>query len=163
MQLIDKIKNVYGLKYIQLMDNSEKYCKFSHQSIQLWALKMLTTGETWYSNYDFVPFDEKNQTIHERNMQKLKHNKKIVSETKLKDTEILETLKDASLKMNIRFSDKTMDGFKKKYDNAFVKDFFTDFLKNYDKYCGIFSLAYDKIIIDLKLFNLYGMVYFKKL
>jgi hypothetical protein len=52
-KLINLIKDKYGLKYVQLTDNSAKYCKNKHR-INLVKMSTLTSGLTWYAKYDFV-------------------------------------------------------------------------------------------------------------
>ena len=36
-------------------------------------------------------------------------------------------------------------------------------MENYDDYCDIFSLVYEKVMVNLQMHNLQGIKYFKKL
>jgi hypothetical protein len=62
LKLILKIKDNYKIKYIQLSDNSVKYCNKKHQ-IDLSMMMTLITGTTWYGKYGFIPLKKNLQII----------------------------------------------------------------------------------------------------
>lgn len=163
LKLIDKMKLDYDLKYIQLKDNSRKYCKQIKTSIQLWAITMFTSGETWYGKYGFVPFDTDKLHADIENCKKYLYNKKIITTTKIKNTNIKKYLTKASEKLGIEIDDKIIDKLFDQYNDKNIRDFFGNFLKKYDKYCSIFEFIYKKVMRDYNMESLYGISYFKKL
>jgi hypothetical protein len=163
LKLIEKIEGYYGLKYIQLKDNSSKYCKKAGINIELSSLYMLTRADTWYGKYGFLPFDDIKQTVHKKNYDKYIQNKKIVNNILVKNTKIRKYLEKASNKLNLNISVKTFNILFEKYDNKTIVEFFYDFMKNFNKNCELFSLIYDQVMTDHKIKSLHNITYFKML
>lgn len=163
LALISKLKEKYDLKYIQLKDNSRKQCKKNKKYINLWAINMFTSGDTWYGKYGFIPYDTDTLNIDIENCKKYLYNKKIITTTKIKNTNIIKYLEIASKELKLKIDDNIFKQMKDKYANSTINEFFDIFLKKFDKYCEIFSHVYEKLIVSIKLYNLHNMVYFKKL
>jgi hypothetical protein len=161
--LIEKIKGHYGLKHIQLKDNSNKYCEKSRTNIELSSLYMLTKGDTWYGSYGFLPFDVDKKMLHKSNFDDYIQNKSIVKNTLLKDTEIIKYLIQASKELNLKISRSVFDKLYDKYKDESVQYFFLKFMGNFDKYCELFALVYKKLMKQLGLNNLHGVTYYKLL
>jgi hypothetical protein len=74
-QIIDKIKDMYNIKTITLMDNSQKFCK-EGKNIDLGLMLTLLTGDTWYGKYGFRPKEKLLADHYEKN-KKIMKNKKL--------------------------------------------------------------------------------------
>jgi hypothetical protein len=165
LKLIDKIKAHYNIKKITLTDNSRKYCGIGIP-IEMWALSMLTTGNTWYGSHGFTPvngteldklkLDKSKLEIYLENMEK-------VNSIKVKNTNIMKYFKEALKKTQKTISSDDMNELIEKYKNKSILIFFKNLLKNYDMTCDIFSLFYEKILRELGMGSLYGVIYEKLL
>ncbi len=156
--IINKIKDRYKLKYIQLTDNSSKMCKNKHR-IELHKMMILMTGDTWYGKYGFIPKEQ--YYINEYN-----ENKKIMNEKYLKDVPnikkyILYGHQKSKSNINIKQIINNYEYTIQK--NYKVKEFISKFLLNYDNTCDIFYYFYLELYKELKLNSLLGVVFIKKL
>jgi hypothetical protein len=155
LKLIDKIKDKYRLRYIQLTDNSTKIC--NTKKINLSIMLTLITGTTWYGKYDFYPKSK------ELNKHFIK-NRKIMDSTLLKD---IPELKNMIIKAHKRSEskldlEKILKNYKLALDNkASLKYYLQYFLSNYDKFCILFYYFYRDLYTELKLTNMYGETFIK--
>jgi hypothetical protein len=157
LKLIEKIKDRYKLRYVQLTDNSIKKC--NKYNIQLSTMLTLVTGTTWYGSYGFYPKSEQIYKYYEKN-------KRIVDKTLLSD--ILE-LKKMIIKAHKKSSSKIdLEKVFKSYDkaikeNALLKSYLKYFISNYDKFCELFYFFYIDVFNALNLFDMHGKVFVKKI
>lgn len=160
----NKLKNKFKLKYIQIKDNSQFYCKVTKKNINFSSLYMLSRGETWYGKYGFKPFDDNELTIHKRNYKNYKKNQKIVENTKIKDTNIGKYMKDAikeKPEINFGLTNDKIDKFMERFKNKSVRKFFYALTKLYDQSCGLISEIYEDVMDDLGMTNLQGITYYR--
>ena len=163
LAFIDSIKTKYELKYIQLQDNSNYLCK-DKGKIELSSLYMLTQGNTWYGKYGFKPFDPESESLHLDNYVNYLVNIKLVNILKIECTNLYELIVQTTHinKNEILTNDKITKIFKK-YNKKTIKEFFTDFLKNYDLTCDIFYDIYKNFMEHNGIVRLHQISYYKKL
>ena len=157
-KLINLIKDKYGLKYVQLTDNSAKYCKNKHR-INLVKMSTLTSGLTWYAKYGFIPKDKYHNKDFEENM-------KIMDKVYLKDIpKIKQYIINAHNKSKSKISlDKILDNYTYTLkENYKLKDFLNKFLLDFDNTCDIFYYFYEQLFYDLKLHDMTGRAFINKL
>lgn len=161
--LIDKIKIHYKLKYVCLKDTSTKICPKSKTKINLWLLGMLTSGNTWYGRHNFLPFDQNKEDVDIEVLKKYAINQEIVSNTKVKDTKLKQIFKRGFEKMGRSTKKKSLDKFFKEFEDEYIVDFFTSFMDSFDSTCDVFSEIQKDVMKELKLDDLFGVIYYKKL
>lgn len=160
-------KQRFKIDIIQIKDNSYLSCANISKTIDLSSLYMLTSGDTWYGKYGFVPFDYIKGIDDTEKHIDYKVNKKLVNLIKLKCTNIanilLKGLNENNLETYIN-SDKFMK-FCKKYENEAVMTFFKEFMKHkqFESTCPLFFYTYKNIFNDLGLVNLHGVSYYMKI
>jgi len=172
-KVIDQLKNKYKLKYITLIDSSYKDCyKYdtdgeieSAKQIDLDSFLMLTTSNTWYGKYGFVPYDSSQEKTNKLKLRDYKKNQEIVTNTLLKNTNIKKIILKAIIKHKLNFSVKEIEEIINKYiqKNRSVKNFLKDLASKYDRTCELFYYSYKEIMEDLKMIDLHGTTYWKKL
>jgi len=146
LNLIDKIKYKYEIKYIYLTDNSKKICK--NKEIELHKMLTLLTGTTWYGKYGFVPVNK----ILRKNF---KQNKKIIENTYLKDVPQLKHYISKILENEKELLEKILISYEQALKmNSKLNNYLQFFLHNYDNNCLIFYYFYEKLYTDLKLINM---------
>lgn len=150
IKLIEKIKDIYGLKYVQLKDNAQKFC--GNKRINLSNMYMLLYGDTWYGDYGFIPIKENDFKKYENTNILLDYhrNKTLSSTILLNDVKNLKKYIEYSLKKHNR--NKFIDKFNEFIDNnqtMKLSTFLLKFLENYDNNCYLFIDFYDKIIKDI--------------
>ena len=158
LKLINMIKDNYELKYIQLADNSAKYCNNKYR-INLVLMSTLTSGLTWYAKHGFIPKDKITKAYFEENI-------KIMDKVYLKDIpNMKEYLIKGHTKSKSNISlDKILDNYKYALNKNYkLKDFLNKFLLDFDKTCIIFYYFYEKLFFDLKLQDLSGKAFIKYL
>lgn len=158
LKLINKIKDNYQIKYVQLSDNSVKYCKNKHQ-IDLSMMMTLITGTTWYGKYGFIPKNKNLQII-------FKRNKIVMDNLYLKDVKNMEKYiiygwKKSKSTLPIS---KILDNYKYALNKNYkLKEFLSKFLLDYDNTCDIFYYFYEKIFEEIGLTYIGKNVYILKL
>jgi hypothetical protein len=159
LKLINMIKDNYKLKYVQLSDNSAKYCKNKHR-IELHKMLTLTTGTTWYAKYGFTPKEE----IYRKQFYK---NNKIMDKLLLKDIPNIKKYliyghkksnSDIDINKLIKFYEYELNK-----DNHKLKDFLSKLLERFDRMCGIFFYFYQELYNELRLYSMGGIVFVKEL
>lgn len=163
LKLIETIKNHYNIKYVQLTDNSRKYCKGTN-GIVLADMYTLMYGTTWYGSYGFRPSDEKGK-IDEKLNKFYERNKKIINNTMLKDVPQLEKyiIKAFSKIKPEKLHLSNILGVYDKMKNYPLGKFIQTFIKYYDKTCELFSEIYLYLYKDLKLHSFYKHKFIKLL
>lgn len=155
------ISKKHKVKYIQLKDNSVKYCKSIEQSIDLDSFYMLLYANTWYGKYGFVPFDNSLISTNELWLRDYKHNQKIVNKILVKDIKIAEYINKAIKKLKLKISN--VDTYVKKYNDKLLMIFLRKFLDNYDRSCSVFFHIYKQLMMDLGMIDMHGRSYWMKL
>lgn len=157
-KLINMIKDNYELKYIQLSDNSAKYCKNKHR-INLVKMSTLTSGLTWYAKYGFIPKDKYQSKDFEENI-------KIMEQVYLKNIPKLKQyiIESHKKSKSIVPLDKILENYIYALnENYKLKDFLNKFLLDFDNSCDIFYYFYEQLFFDLKLHDMTGRAFIKKL
>lgn len=162
-KLIDTVKNRYKLKYIWLLDISEKRCEKVKNVIRLWAFYMLVHGNTWYSKYGYLPFDHIKKETDKWILSDLNINKKIVTTTLVKNTQIKKIILNAIDKYDLNFDKNKIKQIIKKYEDETVIKFFNDSVKEFDLACELFYYIYQDVMMSLNMKNMYDVRYWKKL
>jgi hypothetical protein len=164
LSFINSIKELYKLKFVHLLDNSMIFCKLSETKIELDNLLILTTGDTWYGKYGFIPYDEDKMSTDIEKYTEYIVNQKLVDRIKIRNTDIISIIINTIKKFN-KYETKydiSYDFFEK-YKNHTVKKFFSEFMKDYDNKCELFSVIYKKVMDEIGIYNLHNMSYYKLL
>lgn len=165
LDFIKLLRTKYEINYIVLVDNSQKYCEKVGKMIDLDSFLMLTTGNTWYGKYGFVPFDTTDEKTNILVLKDYKRNQKIVTNTLVKNTNIKKILLTAidkySLDFDVNYMTKALDKYITK--DVTIMKCLIDLAKKYDKTCVLFYYTYKNIMADLKMRDLHGTTYWKKL
>ena len=157
------IAKEYEVKYIQLKDNSQKWCKLVKNSIDLDSFYMFVNGKTWYGKYGFVPFDVDNIKTDKYTLKSYKKNQKKVNETLVKDTHIGKYIKDTIKKYDLDMDIDSIDEIIKIHKNYSIRKFLNALMNDYDTNCVIFYYIYKKLMEKMHMTNLHGKTYWKKL
>lgn len=171
LKLIDQIKDKYKIKHIKLQDNSNKLCQSNNQvvRIRLSSMMILSTGETWYGKYGFIPYDKSDENISANLKKAYEKNTKIMNTKKIKDVKNFDKIIDRSLKkinINTDMKDKIYKLYEEyKKNNMLVKDFVSDLLekKMFSYTCLFFYNVYLEIFNELKLQDFHKISYIKNL
>jgi hypothetical protein len=146
---INSIKNKYNIKIIQLKDNALKSC--TNKNLKLWFFTTLVTGNPWYINHGFEPYNTTELKLDDTNKIKILANYRILYRTNvtvLKEENILD------------FTDEKLNKLYEKYKNDSVIKFFQVLLKNYKNNCKYIENIQSNIIDKLMLFDITGISYY---
>lgn len=165
LKLLKMIKHKYDLTHVCLKDNSHIYCDGNTKyEIELSSLKMLISGETWYTSYGFIPYNVNKNCVDQEKYNFYLKNKKIIENTQIKNTNIKKIITNALIKLGSSVDINKMAEY---YDNKNIKTFFKHFLsknkKDYKKRCIAFSMTYKKIMENIGVVSLHGISYFMQL
>jgi len=155
------IARKYTVKYIQLRDNSFKKCKSINTNIELDSLYMFTHGTTWYSKYGFLPFNSGMVKTDELYLNNYIKNQHIVRTILVKNTKIKQYISKAMNKLGI--VNKKIFQKIDEFNDEPIQYFFDYFLKHFNMTCAIFAQFYHQLMVDLKMINLHGRIYWKQL
>jgi hypothetical protein len=147
LKMVKKYKDKLDVKKILITDNSLKKCH--NKNIKLSVMLTLLTGDTWYGKYGFKPEEELLKIKYE-------NNKKIMNTVTLKDIDLIKYLKMTILDKSVIEKSKK---FIEKHQSQLVKDYLTEFLKQYDKTCEYFYDFYYHLFDDLGLYNLHRQTF----
>lgn len=163
LKLLDTIKDRYKLKYVWLMDTSEKKCDKVNDYIKLDSFYMLLHGNTWYGKYGFIPFKKVREVTDAIVKSKYEENQRIVRETLIEDTKIgeilIKTIEQNELKINI---DKLKQIFVKN-GKMTICEFFKTLMKRFDQKCELFYYSYEEIMYKCGIHDLHNNLYWLKL
>jgi len=151
-----KMTKTKEVKYIQLKDNSKKYCSSTPtDKVPLWILCMLTKGETWYGEHGFVPVIPETKKslmyIYEKNRQLV--NKKVGDVRRMKEYLMKSNDKD--------LNEKGIEKILKVFKDEPIRKLFSYLMLNYESKCGMFNKTYENIMDDLGMENMDGFTYIK--
>jgi hypothetical protein len=158
LKLIDKIKNHYDLKYVQLTDNSIKLCKNKHKII-LPIMMTLISGVTWYAKYGFIPKDKFYRKLFD-------DNKNIMENIYLKDVPEMEKyISYGHYKSKSKIDiNKLLNNYNYAIQKNYkLKEFLSKFLLDFDSTCDIFYYFYDILYKKLNINNMSGVTFIKML
>lgn len=177
IKLINKIKDKYNIDKIELQDNSTKKCGDKKGSrLNFSKMSILIAGDTWYGKYNFLPYDENDNSATKRLIKKYAKNKKIMNTIKMKDVKdfkkiLLDALKKTTITKTLE--NNILEFFDDCYDNNdLVKNFLANFLRDnfasdlktgFDRTCIVFKNFYDKLFAILGLFDFQGKKFMMKI
>lgn len=156
---IESLKEKYGLKYIQLKDNSYLQCKQIGQ-IELDSLYMLTQGDTWYGKYRFRPFNTYKKDLDIDRYIDYRVNSILVDKIKINCTNLKELMKKAIRENKTEFTEEGVERVISKYGKLSIKDFFKKFLSKFEVGCELFFYIYKDFMDSVGIKNLHGISYF---
>jgi hypothetical protein len=139
-------KDLYGIDKIVLQDNSIKHIKKCKNSIRLTINYVVLNGDTWYGKYGFLPFDQINDKINEKGVNKYNRNKDIIKNTKVKD--------------HLQFFSKySFTKIREKYHDNNLANFLKRYVKKHPKYECEFNDMIIDLFNELKLTNFTSKVF----
>jgi hypothetical protein len=176
LKMLYKYKEKLGIKLIVLTDNSIKYCK--NKEIKLALMLTLLTGDTWYGKccknntcpkhknsknpclygkYGFRPVIRSlnSYAIDKTDLDHYEKNKQIMSQVKITDIDLIKYI---SLTKNDKLI-KAVVQLIKSNPNMLIKDFLTNFIRDYDSTCDLFYEFYEKLYVKLGLFGFYRYLF----
>lgn len=120
IRLLKKYKSKYHVKKIVLIDNSTFTCLQNREKIPFAMLHTLLYGDTWFGKYGFRPYDAFNNKNDIFLTDKYEQNKKIVTTTLVKKTNIIDddhqTLDEQNKNLTIdKYFRKTISDFQNSY------------------------------------------------
>lgn len=163
LKFIDDIKKHYKLKYIILLDNSNKWC--DERAISLPKMFTMLHGVTWYGKYGFRPYVYGNDKATKMLERVYSKNEKIVNRLKLKDMpKLREYIKDAydEIKPKNLHLDRLLNVYDKfVVEDRLVSDYLKIFLGRFDKTCVLFERFYESLYKKMGLFDFHGRSFIK--
>lgn len=159
IQFLKDTRNRYSVKRIQLKDNSYFICQNNNKRIKFSLMHTLLYADTWYGKYGFRPYDPMNDTEDKELTEIYDNNKKIITTTKTKDTNLYNCL-HRILKEQNKMSDEEIkqkiDKYYAQHKDETIDVFFRKFLMNFDNACAIFSVFYVSFCDSLRVHNFTG-------
>jgi len=149
LKLLKKYQDKFQIKMIILTDNSIKKC--NKVDIKLPIMMTLLTGDTWYSKYGFRPIKiiKNAYGFDEFEGKKYEQNKKIMSNIKISDIKLIKYIKMTNNPHIIKATKQII----KTSPDMLLKDFLSNFLKNYDKTCEYFSMFYEELYNKIRVYE----------
>lgn len=163
LKLLNTVKDKYKLKYVWLMDTSEKYCNKVNNYINLDSFYMLLYGNSWYGKYGFEPFKKDREINDEIRKSKYKENQKIVKETSIENTKIEDILINAIKKNKLKFNIEKVRNTIQKHKKMTINKFFKTLMKKFDNMCELFYYSYEEIMYKCGIHDLHNGTYWLKL
>jgi len=156
--------NIYKRNRIVLADNSYINCFDKNNKNRTLFLAPLTTlkkGHTWYGMYGFRPFDDNEQKPNRDKIRRYKDNYDKMQKLKLIDNiKIIRMIMEVENKYHFNIINADMiNNIIRKNKDILVKDFIQKILE-IDKFCVIFEKIYIDILIELKLYNFRGELFY---
>jgi hypothetical protein len=151
-QLVKK----YNLKYLTLQDNSQRIC--NNISIILPLMNTLLTGQTWYGKRGLLPKNPNKYEVELQLYKAYRKNIKIMESVKVHDVKKIKTiLKSAYDEVKPKkISWNQIETIYDKHKDGLLKDFLSEYLKEFDKTCEMFAQFYIELSTKLELFNFGG-------
>ncbi len=146
---------------VSLPDNSIKSCPKCKDNIELGKMYFLLYGNTWYGKYGFRPYDIRNDIPDKRYIKSYIRNQKIVIRAKVKDVKLVEYILRGIKKHKLKGIDvKYLIGKIKKWDEKKLSDVLKTIMRDYDKYCCLFTYIQDKIFDELRLQSFHNFSFY---
>jgi len=159
LKMFKKYHKKLNIKHVILTDNSLKFCKDINDSIKLSLMLTLLTGHTWYGKYGFRPFDIETYNYDNILLDNYNKNIEIINSITIKKANILKYIELTGVSHIIEVVKKVLVI----NPNMLLKDFLTNFLKEYDKTCKYFYKFYRILYQDIGLFSFqhypFGLIY----
>ena len=150
-------KDKLGIKFITLTDNTIKKCnKFN---IELSSMLILLSGHTWYGKYGFRPYDKNTNEVHLILNELYEKNIEIMNNITITNSNILKYIKLTQNKDLIKSTKRLL----KEQPAFLLKNYLSNLLYNYNETCEYFILFYEKLFIDIGLYNFRGRVFILEL
>lgn len=151
----------FKINELILKFNSLKACRNCPEKIELGSMYMLLHGNTWYGKYGFRPYDFGKMQPDKYNIKLYRKNQQIISKILVKDTNILQYIKEAVNIYNIKDIDiNIIISGTYKYKNKSLSQLLRALMKDYDKYCYIFSYIQPKLFKELGLSRFHGLGFY---
>jgi hypothetical protein len=101
LKLIKMEKSKYGIKYVILTDNSQKYCNGGN--IQLGLMHSLLHGHTWYGTFGFRPANDEQNNIDDFSLKMYDKNIRLMKFLKVRDVQkdLRTCYENANKKLNL--------------------------------------------------------------
>lgn len=156
--------NLYKKNRIVLADNSQIRCIDKNNKNRTLFLAPLTTlkkGHTWYGMFGFRPFDDQEQKPDINGFRRYKENYEKMQRLKLIDNiKIIKMILEVEKKNNFNIINaEIINNIINKNKDILIKDFIQKILE-IDKFCVIFEKIYIDILIELKLYNFRGELFY---
>lgn len=154
-------KKNFGINRLALRDNSIKACNKCPESVELGSMYFLLHGNTWYGKYGFRPYDISKMKPDKYNMRLYEKNQKIMAKAKVKDVKLIRHIEQAIKKYKI--TDVDVEIIKKglqKWENKSLSQVLRALMKDYDKYCCIFTYIQPKLFRELGLYRFHGLDFY---
>jgi len=159
LKMLKKYHEKLNIKHVILTDNSLKFCKDINDSIKLSLMLTLLTGHTWYGKYGFRPFNNKLNDYNNVLLNNYNKNIDIINNITIEKANILKYIELTEESHIIEAVKKILQT----NPNMLLKDFLTNFLKEYDKTCKYFYKFYEVLYQDIGLFDFqqksFGLIY----
>jgi len=154
-----KLKNekYYDVNKIFLTDNSSLYCTNNKYSIPLSNIRLIISGETFYSSHGFTPISEKDKMI-------FNNNKKILKNLLIKDVELEKYINNFIEEYKNIYSLESLSkiiNFIKKNKKMYLGSFF-DIISNKESFnenCQLVDYLINQIFDHFKIKSMYNMKY----
>jgi len=152
-----KKEKYYDVNKIFLTDNSSLYCTNNKYSIPLSNIKLIISGETFYSSHGFLPISEKDRIM-------FNNNKKILKNLLIKDVDLEKYINNFIEEYKNVYSLKSLNSiinFIKNNRKMYLGSFF-EIISNKESFnenCQLVDYLINQIFDDLKIKSMYNMKY----
>jgi hypothetical protein len=156
VKLIKMERPKYDIKYITLMDNSQKYCNGGN--IQLGLMHTLLHGHTWYGTFGFKPANIKQNNVSNELSHAYDKNIRLMKFLKVRDVQkdLRKCYENANKKLNITID---IDSMINKHKNMLLCDYLEGIIMDYDKNCALFREIYLMLALDIGLTDFFGRTF----
>jgi len=172
LDFIESIKVLENIKYITLLDKSEKTCddkeniKNQYNIISLTDFKILISGDSWYGGYGFIPAKVINREyyVDKNAFEKYKKNKEIIKNLTVRNSKIIDIINKKLEEINneklIKFLKYLKEKKNEKLSDA-IKDYLTP--EKFKRRCIALNLIINELFIENKLESFNNKPFIKKL
>ena len=153
LKFIKVLRKKYDIKYVQLTDDSDKFC--GKIPINFSLMHTLLYGETWYGSKGFKPKIKNVFEINEFLLTKYNKNKSIMGKTMVSDMpQLKKYLKNAYEEVNPKNISlkKIMEMYDNNKNNT-LSSFLLDYMYDFKITCEMFSLFYRQLADDIGIYD----------
>ena len=152
-----KKEKYYDVNRIFLTDNSSLYCINNKYTIPLSNIKLIISGETFYSSRGFLPISEKDKII-------FINNKKILKDLLIKDVELEKYINNFNEEYKNIYSFESLSkiiNFIKKNKKIHLGNFFSIISnkESFNENCQLVDYLINQIFDHFKIKSMYNMKY----